>query len=119
MHGSNHCRLGDPRNEAVFDRCGCCDTQRMALEAPFAEKVTGPKEADDCFLAPFRNDGELDFALLNVKHRVGTVTLGKYDLTLLIFRYRFAVAHFGEKDLEIKRGCDFFVKTLRLSHSPG
>ncbi len=40
----------------------------MTIETPFANKVTGPEDTDDCFLAPLRNDGELDFALLDVKN---------------------------------------------------
>jgi hypothetical protein len=47
----------------------------MAIETPFAKKVTGPKEADDRFLAALRNDGELDLALLDVKNRVRNFTL--------------------------------------------
>ena len=68
MHGSNHCRLGNARNEALLDRGSCCDLQRMTIETPFANKVTGPEDTDDCFLAPLGNDGELDLALLDVKN---------------------------------------------------
>ena len=67
--------FGDARDKAFIDRCGCCDTQRMAIETPFAKEVTWPKEADDCLLAPPRNDGELDLSLLDVKNRVRNVTL--------------------------------------------
>ena len=42
--------------------------QRMTIETPFANKVTGPEDTDDCFLAPLGNDGELDLALLDVKN---------------------------------------------------
>jgi hypothetical protein len=34
----------------------------MVIETSFAKKVTGFENADDCFLAPLRNDGELDLA---------------------------------------------------------
>jgi hypothetical protein len=39
MHGSNHCRLGDARNEALLYRGSCCDSQRMTIKTPFANKV--------------------------------------------------------------------------------
>jgi hypothetical protein len=47
----------------------------MTIETPFANKVTGPEDADNCFLAPLRNDGELDFALLDVKNCVSNSAL--------------------------------------------
>jgi hypothetical protein len=47
----------------------------MTIETPFANKVTGPEDTDDCFLAPLRNDGELDFALLDVKNCVSNGAL--------------------------------------------
>ena len=55
--------LAMPRNEALLYRGSCCDSQRMTIETPFANKVTGPEDAYDCPLAPLRNDGELDLAL--------------------------------------------------------
>jgi hypothetical protein len=36
MQNSMHRRLGDARNEAFINRCGCCDTQRMTIETAFA-----------------------------------------------------------------------------------
>ena len=75
MHSSNHCRLGDARNEAFIHRCGCRDTQRMAIETAFAKKVTGREEADDCLLATLRNDGEFNLTQQDVENRVHNVTL--------------------------------------------
>ena len=103
MHGRNHCRFGDARNEAFLYRGRCCDSQRMTIETPFANKVTGPEDTDDCFFAPLRNDGELDFALLDVKHRVCNGALGENNLILPIFLYCFSLAHFREKALGVKR----------------
>jgi hypothetical protein len=47
----------------------------MPIETPLAKKVTRFQNSNDCFLAPFGNDGELDLALLDVKNRVRNVTL--------------------------------------------
>jgi hypothetical protein len=47
----------------------------MAVETPFAKKVTRPNKTDDCLFAPLKNDGELDLALLDVKNRVANFTL--------------------------------------------
>jgi len=47
----------------------------MGSKTPFANKVTGPEDTDDSFLAPLRNDGELDFALLDVKNCVSNSAL--------------------------------------------
>ncbi len=47
----------------------------MAIEAPFAKKMTGSQNCDDCFLALLGNDGELDLAALNVKNRVRDLSL--------------------------------------------
>jgi hypothetical protein len=74
----------------------------MAIETPFAKKVPRFQDSDDCFLAPLRNDGELDPALLYAKNCVRNVTLRKNNLILLIFRYCFSIAHFREKYLWIE-----------------
>ena len=97
MHASNHCHLGNARNEAFIDRCGCRDAQLMAVETSFAKEVTRPEEADDCLLAALRNNRELDLTLLDVKNRVRNVTLGKNNLILLTFRYCFSIANLSEK----------------------
>jgi hypothetical protein len=68
MHGGNHCRFGNPRNEAFIDRRGCCDTHRVAVQTPFPKEVTSPKEADDRLLASLRNDAELDLPPLDIEY---------------------------------------------------
>ncbi len=75
----------------------------MPVQTSFAKKVTKTENADDCFLTTLRNDGELDLTLQDVKDRVRSCTLSKNNLILLIFRYGFSIAHFGEKGLSIKR----------------
>jgi hypothetical protein len=49
----------------------------MAIQTSFAKKVTRSQNSNDCFLAPLRNDGELNLAPLDVKNRVCNVTLRK------------------------------------------
>jgi hypothetical protein len=49
----------------------------MTIKTPFANKVTGPEDTDDCFLAPLRNDGELDFTFLDVKTASATAPCEK------------------------------------------
>src|ERR1700730_17719253 len=113
MHGSNHGRFGDARDQAFIDRLSCRDAQRMAVETSFAKKVGGSQDSDDCFLALLRNDGELDLALLYVKNRVRDLPLRKNNLILLIFGYLSSIAYFGEKYLGIKQG---LIPLLHGSH---
>ena len=54
---------------------GCCDAQRMAIQTSFAKKVTRSEDCNDRFLALLGNDRELDLALLDVKNRVGDLSL--------------------------------------------
>jgi hypothetical protein len=84
MHGGNHCRVGDPRNEAFIDRRGCCDAQRVAVQTPFPKEVTSPKEADDRLLASLRNDAELDLPPLDIEYCIGRVALGKDGLAFAV-----------------------------------
>ena len=59
----------------------------MAIETSFAKKVSWFQDSYDRFLAPLRNDGELDPAALDVKNRIRNPTLAKDNLILLILRY--------------------------------
>src|ERR1700738_894988 len=102
MQGSNHCSFIDARNQALIDRRGRCDPQRMAIQTSFAKKMVRFQKAYDCFLAPLGNDGELDLALLDVKNRVRLAALRKNNLVLVILGYRFPIADFGEKYFWIK-----------------
>ena len=113
MQGCNHCCFRDARDQRLVDRHSCCDPQRVAIETSFAKKMGGCQNAYDCFLAFFRNDGELNLARLDVKNRVCRITLRKYNLVLVKFSYGFPVAHFSEKYL----GIEFYLPTL-LHESP-
>ena len=52
---------------------------RDALHLPgktsFTEEVVRSKNCDDCFLALFRNNGDLHLAFLDVENRITGVTL--------------------------------------------
>jgi hypothetical protein len=63
-----------------------------------------PARPRDGFLALLGNDSELDLVLLDVKNRVGDLSLRKNNLILSIFGYRLSFAHLGEKYFGIKRG---------------
>lgn len=54
-------------------------------------------------LALLRQDRELDPALLNVKNRIGDLTLREHLLVLVKFEDRFPRAHLGEKYFGIKQ----------------
>ena len=58
MQSSNHFCFGDTCNQGLLDCRRRRDTQRMAIQTSFAEKVTGFHNSYDCFLAPLGNDGE-------------------------------------------------------------
>jgi hypothetical protein len=72
-------------------------------KAPFAKKVAGSEHCDHRFLALLGTDGEFDLAFLDVKDRVGDLSVRKNSLILPIFGYRFSLAHLGEKYFRIKR----------------
>src|SRR5260370_28930328 len=101
MNGGDHGRLLQASNHAFIDRPRCCDTQRMAIQTSFAKKMTWSQDCNDCFLALLGNDGEFDLALLDVQHRVRDLSLSENNLILQIFRYRFSLAHFGEKNFRM------------------
>src|ERR1700680_465391 len=107
MHGSNHCRLGDARNQTLIDRRSRCDAQPMAIETSLAKKVARPQDADDCLLAPLRNDTELDLALLDVKDRVRDATLRKNNFVLPIVGNGSSAVYFREKRSGIERELSF------------
>ena len=104
MNGGHHGRLLYASNHAFIDGPGSCDAQRMAIKTSFAKKLAGSQDCDDCFLALLGNDSEPDLALLDVENRVRDLSLRENNLILPIFRYRFSLAHAGEKQFGIKRG---------------
>jgi hypothetical protein len=75
----------------------------MAFQAAFTEEVAGLQDCNDCFLALFGQDSELDLASLNVKHCVRYVALREHVFILPEFQYRFPRAHLGKKPQGVER----------------
>jgi hypothetical protein len=74
----------------------------MAVEASFAEKLSGFQNSDHRVLALFGDNENLDPSLLNIENRICGVPLRKHDLVLGKFQYGFALADLGEKEFWIK-----------------
>src|SRR5580700_255052 len=121
MNGGDHGRLLQASNHGFIERACRGDAQRMAIQTPFAEKLTWSQDRNHRFLALLGNDSELDLALLDVKNRVRDLSLRKNNLILSIFGYRFSFAHLGEKCFGIKRGFNSLPHkgSLSLSHKGG
>jgi hypothetical protein len=79
----------------------------MAIQTSFAEKLAWFQDGDHRFLALLGNDGELDLPLLDVKNGVGDLPLRENNLILPVFRYRFSLAHLGEKPFGIEGELSF------------
>jgi hypothetical protein len=75
----------------------------MAIQAAFTEELAGLQDCNDCFLALFGQDSELDLASLNVKHCVRYVALREHVFILPEFQYRFPRAHLGKKPQGVER----------------
>jgi hypothetical protein len=58
--------------------------QGLTGQTSFAKKLIGLQDRDDSFLALFRYNGNLDFALFNVKDRIGSVPLLEDRLRLSV-----------------------------------
>src|ERR1700694_3091238 len=103
MNSSDHSCLFQASKHAFIDRSRGGDTQRMAIQASFAKKLTWSQDRNHRFLALLGDDSELDLALLDVENRVRDLSLRKNNLIPPIFGYRFSLAHLGEKRFGIER----------------
>jgi hypothetical protein len=74
----------------------------MAIQAPFAEELSGLQNSDDRFLALVGYDSELDPAFLDVKNRIRDLSLRENNLILPVLQNRLPPPHSGEKDLGIE-----------------
>ena len=70
MKRGDHVRFGYAGNHAFIHRRRRGDTQPMAVQASFTEKLAGFQDCDDGFLALLGNHREFDRALLDTKTRV-------------------------------------------------
>ena len=85
-----------------FHRHCCRNSQGMAIQATFAEELSGLHDSDHRFLALLGDDENLDLPLLDIENSICGVALRKHDLVLVEFQYGLAVADLGEKEFWIK-----------------
>jgi hypothetical protein len=87
---------------------GRCRSHAYLLsgETPFPEKAALVQYRDDGFLALFRDDGELDFTLLDIEHGIRRVSLRKENFLFRHGQCCFADADLCEEFLGIKRRDD-------------
>ena len=90
----------------------------MAIETSFTEELLRFKYSDDRFLTLIGSNNTFNLAFLNVKDRVGEVSLGKNGLTLPIVQYRFPLTDFGEKFFGIECDAIALVYILPVHNLP-
>src|ERR1700745_851921 len=103
MNGSDHNGFGDTSNDAFFHRRSCCDAQSVAIQTSFAKELTRVEDWYYGLLSLLGNNGQFDFAFLDVEDRIGDVSLREHNLPPPIFGYRFSLADLSEKYLGVKR----------------
>jgi hypothetical protein len=81
-------------------------------------KLARPQNPDDSLLVVLGYDRKFDFALLNVKDRVGDVALHEHVFILFKFKDRLARAHLGEKVLSVKHAFRRIPHLNLLWHKP-
>ena len=74
----------------------------MAIEASFTKELSRFQYPNNCFLALFRDNENLDPSLLNIENCISDVSLGKNDLVFFEFQYDFTLADLGKKTSRIK-----------------
>src|SRR5579862_856037 len=97
MDHADDSRFLQPRDDGVRHGRDCRDTPRLPGKTSLAEELVRSKNGDDGFLALLGNNGELHFALLDVKDRICRVSLRKDHLVLAVLTDAAAVADFGKK----------------------
>ena len=102
MEGREHRGLRDGGDHAVFQRRGGGKPERLAVQAPFAEELTGLKNPDDRLLALFGQHDNLHPALLDVENLVCRVSLREHALGLAEGRHGLALSDLREEGLRIK-----------------
>src|ERR1700751_36068 len=108
MQRRQHRLLLNSKDCAV--RHGSSSSQADSLirrEASFSQEVTRAEESDGCFLTLFGEHAELHAPLLNVKHSVRPVSLGKDGLFGTIATHCSADAGLRQKFIRIKKRCQF------------
>jgi hypothetical protein len=103
MEDANDGPFLDPHDLAVDQRRRARDALRLSGQTSFAAKFVPPEDCDHSLLAVFGNDGDLDFARLDVKDRICGIPLREDFLILAIFRNRSSSLNFGQEGFRIKR----------------
>jgi hypothetical protein len=120
------------RNELVADHClkvaGVAAAYIVSTARLGAQDIVGIEippgrisfccnAGDKAILARLAKDcgGDLDLAVLNVKHRVRDIALRKHILVLVKFQYRLTGSNFGEKHFRIKRVLALLFHEILLS----
>src|SRR6185437_11507936 len=74
----------DPEYRGRRESCGGGHALRLdGRDALFSQKVSGVKDRYRGFLAAFGDDGQLHSPLLDIKHGIGIISLGKDGLVFL------------------------------------
>ena len=81
------CYRGD---QTFFQRRRGRNAQCMAVETALAEELACFQYSNDSFLAVSREDDDFYTAFLNVKNRIGNLSLGEDDMIFSILRNRFS-----------------------------
>src|ERR1700728_3868535 len=96
-----HARPLKPLDRRLTHGAGGC-REGLSLQASFAEKAASVQNADDRLLAEFRNSGEPDPALLNVKDSIPHIPLRINHLAWTAFGNRNSITERGQ-NLAIER----------------
>ena len=82
------------RTDAVDQRRGRKQSQRLTVQTALTEETVGIQSSDDGLFAPFRNDGQLDPAALDIEHGLSRVALPEDDLAFSAGDYASTLADF-------------------------
>ena len=75
----------------------------MAIQASFAEKLSGLEDPDHGFLTLLGHNENLDPSPLNIENSICGLSLREDDRVFVNFQYGCALADLGEKELWIKQ----------------
>ena len=103
---------------------GGCDRRRgghalrlNCRDTFLAQEVPGPQQGDGGFFAALGDDGQLDPALLNIKHSISGISLGKDVLVFLKINNCPPQAGFREKSCRLKSSLFPIIPCAGGSHA--
>src|SRR3984893_6930587 len=92
-----------PHDRRFSHRRGRRKAQRLPDQASLGKKVARFKDGKDGLLSMVRSDGKFDLAFLDVKNRVGRLSLRKDRYSLLILGNGSSAIRRGEKNVCVKK----------------